>query len=73
MRTKGAGARRYPETGRSAYHLFIFTYDPDPFDGLPKAHFLEALNAEGVVASQGYRPLTDLPFLYSQEQQTKGG
>ena len=66
-------ARRYPETGRNAYHLFIFTYDPDPFDGLPRARFLEALNAEGVVASQGYRPLTDLPFLYSKEQQAKGG
>ena len=61
-------ARRYPDTGRNAYHLLIFTYDSEPFGGLPKARFLEALNAEGVVATEGYRPLTSLPFLRPEGQ-----
>ncbi|MEE9162484.1 MAG: DegT/DnrJ/EryC1/StrS family aminotransferase, partial [Candidatus Neomarinimicrobiota bacterium] len=60
-------AGRYAETGRNAYHLFIFTYDAAEFDGLPKARFLEALNAEGVPATEGYRPLPTLPFLDGKE------
>ncbi len=56
-------ARRYPGTARNAYHLLIFTYDCRHFDGLPKSRFLEALNAEGVVATDGYRPLYRMPFI----------
>lgn len=56
-------ARRYPRTTRNAYHLLIFTYDSRHFHGLPKARFLEALNAEGVVATEGYRPLYSLAFM----------
>jgi dTDP-4-amino-4,6-dideoxygalactose transaminase len=56
-------ARRYPATTRNAYHLLIFTYDSSAFAGLPKARFLEALSAEGVVATEGYRPLYEMPFL----------
>ena len=56
-------AERYARTGRNAYHLLIFTYDPGAFSGLPKARFLEALLAEGVVATEGYRPLQKLPFV----------
>jgi len=55
-------ARRYPGTSRNAYHLLIFIYDSDEFDGLPKGRFLEACNAEGVVVTDGYRPLYSLPF-----------
>lgn len=60
-------ARRYPGTTRNAYHLFIFTYDSRHFDGLSKGRFLEALNAEGVVATEGYRPLYRLPFLRDEQ------
>lgn len=56
-------ARRYPRTTRNAYHLLILTYDSRHFHGLPKAPFLEALNAEGVVATEGYRPLYSLAFM----------
>lgn len=56
-------AQRYPDTTRNAYHLLIFTYDSRHFHGLPKAHFLEALNAEGVVATEGYRPVYRLAFM----------
>ena len=57
-------AGRYARTGRNAYHLLIFTYDPGAFSGLPKSRFLEALMAEGVVATEGYRPLQELPFVH---------
>ena len=56
-------AGRYALTQRNAYHLLIFTYDAQAFSGLPKAKFLEALMAEGVVATDGYRPLQSLPFI----------
>ncbi len=56
-------ARRYPGTTRNAYHLLIFTYDSHHFDDLPKSRFLEALNAEGVVATDGYQPLYRMPFI----------
>ncbi|UCD37362.1 MAG: DegT/DnrJ/EryC1/StrS family aminotransferase [Fidelibacterota bacterium] len=59
-------ARRYPGTTRNAYHLLIFSYDQSHFDGLSKERFLEALSAEGVVATPGYQPLYRLPFLKQQ-------
>ncbi len=62
-------AGRESSTGRNAYHLLIFTYDSDEFNGLPKARFLEAMRAEGIVATEGYQPLYDLPFIdYSGPQ-----
>lgn len=60
-------ARRYPGTTRNAYHLLIFTYDCRHFDDLPKSRFLEALSAEGVVATDGYRPLHRMPFIDQQD------
>lgn len=40
-----------------AYHLFIFRYDAAAFGNLPRAEFLQTLNAEGVPCSSGYTPL----------------
>jgi len=48
---------------RHAYHLYIFKYDPAEFSNLPKNKFVEALRAEGIPCSPGYRPLYDYPFL----------
>ncbi len=42
---------------KCAYHLFICRYDAEAFDGLPRAKFLQALQAEGIPASAGYNPL----------------
>jgi dTDP-4-amino-4,6-dideoxygalactose transaminase len=42
---------------RHAYHLFISRYSPEPFAGLHRDRFLEALNAEGIPCSRGYIPL----------------
>ncbi len=49
-----APARMYDGCTRNAYHLYMFRYDPAGFDGLPRAKFIEALEAEGSLA----RPAT---------------
>ena len=48
---------------RHAHHLYIFKYDPREFGGLPKEKFIEALRAEGIPCSSGYRPLYTYEFL----------
>ena len=40
-----------------AYHLYILRYRPQAFGGVPRDRFIEALQAEGVPCSSGYRPL----------------
>jgi dTDP-4-amino-4,6-dideoxygalactose transaminase len=56
-------ARMYEGCTRNAFHLYMFRYDPSRFSGLPRATFLKALRAEGVLASSGYSPLNKEPFL----------
>ena len=56
-------ARTYDGCTRNAYHLYMLRYDPEHFDGLPRAAFLRALAAEGIPVSGGYSPLTEEPFL----------
>ncbi|MGH9159275.1 MAG: DegT/DnrJ/EryC1/StrS family aminotransferase [Vicinamibacteraceae bacterium] len=58
-----ATARTYEGCTRNAYHLYMFRYDAAQFSGLPRAAFLEALEAEGIPASGGYSPLNKEPFL----------
>lgn len=48
---------------RNAYHLYMFRYDAEKFDGLPRSAFLKAMAAEGIPASGGYSPLNKEPFL----------
>ncbi|MCW5555489.1 MAG: DegT/DnrJ/EryC1/StrS family aminotransferase [Verrucomicrobiae bacterium] len=50
-------AKLYDGTTRSAYHLYMFSYDKDRFAGLDKGRFISALGAEGVPASGGYGPM----------------
>lgn len=50
-------ARLHAGVTRSAYHLYMFRYDPAAFAGLDRAKFLAALSAEGVPCSSGYGPL----------------
>lgn len=47
-------AKLYPGTTMSAYHLYMFRYHKEHFDGLDRPRFLEALQAEGVPCSVGY-------------------
>ncbi len=56
-------ARMYDGCTRTAYHLYMFRYDPIRFSGLPRAAFIKALGAEGVPALAGYSPLNKEPFL----------
>jgi dTDP-4-amino-4,6-dideoxygalactose transaminase len=56
-------ARMHEGCTRNAYHLYMFRYRPEPFAGLSRAKFLEALAAEGVPCSPGYSPLNRQPFV----------
>lgn len=47
-------AKLYEGTTLSAFHLYMFRYDRNHFDGLSRATFLKALEAEGVPCSEGY-------------------
>ncbi len=56
-------ARMHEGCTRNAYHLYMFRYQAEPFAGLPRARFLDALRAEGVPCSAGYTPLNRQPFV----------
>ncbi len=56
-------ARTYEGCTRNAYHLYMLRYRKEHFAGLPRAKFLKALRAEGIPASEGYRPLNKEPFI----------
>ena len=56
-------AKMYDGCTRNAYHLYMFRYDPSKFNGLNRAGFLKALEAEGIANESGYTPLTKEPFL----------
>ena len=45
---------RLPKDSRAVWHLYAFRYDPEGFNGLPRAKFMKALSAEGVPSSGGY-------------------
>jgi dTDP-4-amino-4,6-dideoxygalactose transaminase len=46
--TRGHGETRH------SYHLYIFRYDAEAFDDVPRDRFLAALEAEGIPCSGGY-------------------
>lgn len=46
-----------PRVTTHAYHLYILRYTAEAFGGLSRDRFVEALNAEGIPCSTGYRPL----------------
>jgi perosamine synthetase len=56
-------AKMYDGCTRNSYHIYMFRYDPDQFEHLPRARFIEALTAEGIPVSGGYQPLYREPFL----------
>jgi perosamine synthetase len=56
-------AALYEGCTRSAYHLYMFRYEAEKFNGLPRGKFLEALGAEGIPCSSGYSPLNKEPFI----------
>lgn len=44
----GIQPARLPENSRAVWHLYPFRYDAQQFNGLPKAKFIRAMNAEGI-------------------------
>lgn len=65
--------RRDERVTQNAWHLYMLRYDPAEFNGLPRARFLEALKAEGIPASPGYRePLSQVPAVQRAIQATLG-
>ena len=56
-------AKMYDGCTRNAYHLYMFRYNSQAFQGLPRETFLKALAAEGIPGSTGYSPLNKEPFL----------
>lgn len=47
-------AKLYDGVTRSAYHLYMFRYDPVRFAGLDRGEFMAAMDQEGVPCSGGY-------------------
>lgn len=56
-------ASMYSGCTRNAYHLYMFRYRQEAFEGAPRARFLKALSAEGIPCSSGYSPLNKEPFI----------
>jgi dTDP-4-amino-4,6-dideoxygalactose transaminase len=56
-------AKMHEGCTRNAYHLFMMRYNPEHFNGLPRATFLKAIEAEGIPVSGGYFPLNKEAFL----------
>ncbi|MEC3878300.1 DegT/DnrJ/EryC1/StrS family aminotransferase [Parapedobacter sp. 10938] len=58
-------AKLYEGTDRSAYHLYMFRYLKEHFDGLSRAQFLKALAAEGIPCSSGYTSMNKGDYVKS--------
>lgn len=60
-----------PDEGvtRHAYHLYIFRYRSEEFEGLSREKFLRALSAEGIPVSSGYVPLYRFPALIDSRKE----
>ena len=50
----GIQPARLPENSRAVWHLYPFMYDAKQFNGLPRAKFIRAMNAEGIPMGEGY-------------------
>jgi dTDP-4-amino-4,6-dideoxygalactose transaminase len=56
-------ARMYEGCTRSAFHLYMFRYQPEHFANLPRNKFVHALRAEGIPCGTGYGPLNKDGFI----------
>jgi dTDP-4-amino-4,6-dideoxygalactose transaminase len=55
--------RLYNGVTQAAFHLFPFRYKKEEFENLTREKFMQALKAEGIPCSGGYRPLNSMPYL----------
>lgn len=56
-------AEQYHGCTQNAFHLYMFRCDGRRFSGLSRPRFIEALRAEGIPCSSGYRPLNREPYV----------
>ncbi|GGG73865.1 3-amino-5-hydroxybenzoate synthase [Parapedobacter pyrenivorans] len=56
-------AKLYEGTTMSAYHIFMFRYLKEHFDGLDREQFIGALAAEGLVCGRGYGPMNKSEYV----------
>jgi dTDP-4-amino-4,6-dideoxygalactose transaminase len=56
-----------PRVTRNGHYCYIFTYEPECFDGLPTQTFIQALEAEGIPTQASYPPLHALDVFTSGE------
>lgn len=56
-------AKEVPGCTRNAWHLYMFRFQKERFDGLSRRQFLRALQAEGIPCSGGYAPLNKETFI----------
>lgn len=54
--------RMDPGVSRHTRHLFVFMFEEKEFGGISRRRFVEALNAEGIPAIEGYEPLYRQPI-----------
>jgi dTDP-4-amino-4,6-dideoxygalactose transaminase len=56
-------ARRDERVVRQAYYGYVFAYEPEVWDGIPRSRFLKGLQAEGIRATAGWgAPVYGMPF-----------
>ncbi|HDP99756.1 MAG TPA: DegT/DnrJ/EryC1/StrS family aminotransferase [bacterium] len=56
-----------PAVTSNSYHIYIWRYQPQPFNNVPKSKFIDAMRKEGIFLSPGYSiPLYVQPVLKNQ-------
>jgi perosamine synthetase len=65
-------AKMYDGCTRNAWHLFMMRYDAEQFAGLPRAKFIQAMQAEGIPCMGGYETLP-WPEYIKEAFDTRGG
>ena len=65
----GIGVRQIDSFAtRPAHHVYIFRYDPSEFSRVSRKRFIEAMNAEGIPVTAGYRqPLHQTSLFTNRE------
>tara|TARA_B000000557_G_scaffold196179_1_gene161505 strand:+ start:1298 stop:2536 length:1239 start_codon:yes stop_codon:yes gene_type:complete len=66
----GLESMRYCDnTSRSANHIYMFRYDEEYFDNIPREIFFKAMQCEGVFTYKGWSPLYREPLFITNESE----
>jgi L-glutamine:2-deoxy-scyllo-inosose/3-amino-2,3-dideoxy-scyllo-inosose aminotransferase len=61
-------ARRDARVARQAYYGYIFAYEPEAWDGIPRSRFVKGLQAEGIRAATGFAPVYRMEFSHVRKE-----